>query len=218
MTDLATVDPGGAPPDGRHQRRARNRAAVVDAILSLFREGNLETSPAEIAERAGVSERSVFRYFDDLDDLRREAIATQLASVEHLREVRAAASDPLHERIAALVDQRITMYDAVGWVGVLTRMRAPVQPLVAAELDAMRASFHRQVAELFAPELTAIDETGPRAARNVLAAADVLCSFESYQLLRYDQHLGQQAAREVLEGALAALFDHARQPSRQEPS
>lgn len=195
--------------DGRVQRRERNRAAVVDALLALFHEGRLEASPAEIAERAGVSERSLFRYFDDLDDLRRSAIARHLASIEPLRRVEVRAGAALEERIGVLVSQRAALYDEVGWVGVLTRMRAPVQPVLAAELAVMRASFRDQIAGLFASELAAM---APQDARHVLAAADVLTSFESYQLLRADQQLSREAALDVLRAAISALF-HRHQPS-----
>ena len=47
--------------DGRRVRRDRNRDAVVDALLTLYGEGNLEPGSAEIAERAGLSPRSLFR-------------------------------------------------------------------------------------------------------------------------------------------------------------
>jgi hypothetical protein len=40
--------------DGRRQRSARSRDAVVDAILELLREGNLRPGADEIAARAGA--------------------------------------------------------------------------------------------------------------------------------------------------------------------
>ena len=62
----------GTAGDGRRLRRDRNRTAVVDALLDLYGESNLRPSTAEIAERAGLSHRSLFRYFDDFEDLCRE--------------------------------------------------------------------------------------------------------------------------------------------------
>ncbi len=61
--------------DGRVERRERNRAAVVDAMVSLLDEGVLDVTLERAAERAGVSVRSVFRYFDGVDDLRRQTTA-----------------------------------------------------------------------------------------------------------------------------------------------
>ena len=79
----ATIGGGDAPreTDGRRLRRALNREAVVDALLDLYSEGNLRPSTDEIAERAGISPRSLFRYFEDSDDLAGEAVSRQLERV-----------------------------------------------------------------------------------------------------------------------------------------
>ena len=56
MAETVATDRGGAPADpgvdGRTARRDRNRAAVVDALLELYRDGNLRPSSLEIAELA----------------------------------------------------------------------------------------------------------------------------------------------------------------------
>ncbi|MEJ6739489.1 MAG: helix-turn-helix domain-containing protein [Actinomycetota bacterium] len=61
--------------DGRTARRDRGRTAVLEAALELFEEENLEPTPEQIALRAGVSARSVYRYFEDRDQLVRAIIA-----------------------------------------------------------------------------------------------------------------------------------------------
>ena len=78
-------DESGAPSeDGRRLRRARNRAAVIDSLLELIRMGETDPTVSKIAERAGVSHRSVFRYFDDMDDLARTAIDQELREADLL--------------------------------------------------------------------------------------------------------------------------------------
>jgi AcrR family transcriptional regulator len=57
--------------DGRSLRRERNRQDIVDALLGLIENGETEISAALIASKAGLSERSIFRYFDDVNDLYR---------------------------------------------------------------------------------------------------------------------------------------------------
>jgi AcrR family transcriptional regulator len=54
------------PVDGRQGRTLRSRQAICDAYLDLVQEGVLLPSAAEIAERAGLSRRSVFNHFHDL--------------------------------------------------------------------------------------------------------------------------------------------------------
>ena len=55
--------------DGRIARGKRARTAIVDALLALIEAGELRPSAARIAERAGVSLRSVFQHFRDVESL-----------------------------------------------------------------------------------------------------------------------------------------------------
>lgn len=191
--------------DGRHRRRQRNREAVVDALLELYGEGNLEPSANEVAERAGSSPRSLFRYFDDVDDLCGEAIRRQEQRVRGLVDIGAGADAPVAERIAALVGSRVALFEAIGSVGQVARIRAPFQPLIAAELSQSRTFLRNQVKKLFATELDALD---PTQATAVLSTIDVLCSFEGYHLMREAQGHSRAKAAGVLEQSLAALLVH----------
>ncbi len=192
--------------DGRRLRRDRNRDAVVDAMLALYAEGQLAPSSEEIAARAGLSPRSLFRYFDDIDDLCRAAIARQHERVGPFVELQTDPSATLAERIAVVVDQRIRLFEAIGSVGEVSRLRAPFQPLIATELAASRAYLRRQLRRAFAAELDALDALGHDRGAAVLAAADVVTSFEAYQLLRHDQQLASARAADVLVEALTRLL------------
>jgi AcrR family transcriptional regulator len=201
----ATPPVGTRPPttDGRQLRRQRNREAVVEALLDLYRGGNLRPSTEEIAARSGLSPRSLFRYFDDVDDLTRTAMKRQEERVLPLVPVDARPDAPLAARIEALATQRFRLFDAIGNAATVSRLRAPFHPFLAAELSQNRKFLRKQLRMLFAPELTAMDKS---AASSVLAAADVLTSFESWQLLRQDQALGPERARAVVIDALATLL------------
>ena len=186
--------------DGRRLRRDRNRDAVVDSLLAIYGEGNLDPSSTEIAERAGLSPRSLFRYFDDIDDLARAAIGLQVQRVQHLFVVSAEAHRPLHERVAALVEQRIALFDAIEPAARVVRVRAPFQSVLADELAHTRGLLRGQVRHVLAPELDAMD---PDRAAKTLSGADVLCSFESHQLMRHSQGL----ERPLLDATLAANLE-----------
>lgn len=192
-----------AATDGRQLRRARNREAVVEALLDLYRGGNLKPSAEEIAAHSGLSPRSLFRYFNDVDDLIRTAIAHQEAKLVPLVPVDAAPEAPLQTRIAALVEQRFRLFDAAGYAAAVVRMRAPFEPLVATTLARNREFLRLQMATLFAPELT---EMGTSAGADALAAADVVTSFESRHLLIEDQGLTPAKAKVVMAGALSAIL------------
>ena len=102
-----------AEVDGRRARREQNRAAVLDALAGLYREGIYSPSTAQIAERAGLSSRSLFRYFDDVDDLNRAAIDQQLARARPLLQLGAEPDDPFATRVEQLVDARLRLYEAI---------------------------------------------------------------------------------------------------------
>ncbi len=192
-----------ASTDGRQRRRERNREAVVEAMLDLYHEGNLRPSTEEVAARSGLSPRSLFRYFDDVDDLTRTAMRRQQERVQHLFPVTVPPSDPLDVRIGALVEQRFRLYDAIGDAALVARLRAPFQPRLAEQVRQNRALFRGQIERLFAPELAAMPDG--RGAR-VLAAADVLTTYEACQQLTTDQGLSPEAARTVLVEALTSLL------------
>ena len=67
--------------DGRTARARRTREAIVDATLALLDAGNLRPSADEIAERAGVSPRSIFQHFGDRETLQRAVGARQTERV-----------------------------------------------------------------------------------------------------------------------------------------
>ncbi|MCB1259736.1 MAG: TetR/AcrR family transcriptional regulator [Acidimicrobiales bacterium] len=52
--------------DGRHRRSARSRRAIVDAFLELLLEGFDQPSSTQIADRAGVTQRTLFNQFGDM--------------------------------------------------------------------------------------------------------------------------------------------------------
>jgi AcrR family transcriptional regulator len=167
--------------DGRVERRERNRAAVVEALLDLYRQGQLAPSADAIARQAGVSPRSLFRYFDDLDALVREAVRQQQAHLAPSMALEVDPELPLDDRLARLVDARLDLYEAMGAVARVARRIAHQQPPVAEELGRIRAVLRDQVAEAFAPELAARRGS---ARAEALAAADVLISWEAVDLLR----------------------------------
>ncbi len=143
--------------DGRTMRRNRNRSAVIAALLDMIREGNLHPGAAEIAERAGVSHRSIFRYFDDLNDLVRTAIDQAFRDADPLSSIPELGTGDFDERVAALVDARLALFDLVSGPMQLARMRAYSIPSIDAEFAAVAELFRQQIREQFAPELASVD-------------------------------------------------------------
>ena len=196
--------------DGRRQRRERNRDAVVQAVLELVREGELAPGAAAIAARAGLSARSVFRYFDDLDDLCRAGIAHQLALVRPILDQQLPPDGTLAERVEAVVAQRVDLFEAMGAVGTFARLRAPFQPLVAEQLTAARRLLRDRLRSALSPELAELDADE---ADTLVAAADVMCSFEAFRLLRDDHGRSTEDVITVMVAGVRGLLASAGVPA-----
>jgi AcrR family transcriptional regulator len=192
-----------ASTDGRRLRRDRNRQAVVEALLELYRGGQLSPSADQIAERAGISARSLFRYFDDIDALVHTAVERQQQHLAPLYALRAKADQDLPARIDQFVADRFRLLEGMGYVGQVARGLAPTQPVIAAELTRVRAALRSQVQTLFADALDAAD---PSERPALAAAVDVACSWEVHHLLRTDQGLSGAAARRVMVLSLRRLL------------
>lgn len=134
----------------------RMRAVIVQALLDCVRDGEVPTAK-RLADRAEVSERSVFVHFRDLDDLRLAAAETQYeAIVAMLRPV--DPLQPLEDRISDLVSQRELIFpvQATRLVGLLEARRSEALAAWIARLD---ADLRAQVEHAFAAELDALAGT-----------------------------------------------------------
>jgi len=198
-----TAEPETVAVDGRRARRDRNRDRVVEALLDLYREGNLAPTVAEVAERSGVSHRSVFRYFEDLEDLYRVGIEKSRKTFEHLIPIRSFGRGTLEERIGHIVQQRLALWSEMDATAQVARMRAYGQPVLADDLAEGREFFRRQVLEQFEPELTALDDAE---SPMVLASVDVMLSYETYALLVRDHCLGADLVGETIMASLRRLL------------
>ncbi|HYI60357.1 MAG TPA: TetR/AcrR family transcriptional regulator [Acidimicrobiales bacterium] len=196
---------GRHPPavDGRTARRDRNRDAVLDAVIELFGEGMLLPAAVDVAERSGVSPRSVFRYFEDTEALSRAAISRHMELVEPLFALPDAAVGSVDDRIERLVATRLRLWEAVAPVARAVIVRAPVNELIAAQLERNRERMRAQVETAFAGELDACD---PAERRALLAAVDVLCGYEGLDHLRRHRDMTVSQSRDVLIRALSRLF------------
>ena len=167
--------------DGRVERRERNRAAVVDAMVSLLAEGVLDVTLELAAERAGVSVRSVFRYFDGVDDLRRQTAARHFAVVDdRLRSLDPAAHDRA-ARVAAFVEDRVALFASSATPARIARQRAEFIPVVAEHLARVRARLAEHVRVAFGPELAGLSAG---ASDDLVAVIDVAVSQDAWDSLR----------------------------------
>ncbi|GAA2325001.1 TetR/AcrR family transcriptional regulator [Streptomyces kunmingensis] len=191
---------------GREPRRRRDpertRAVLLDALLELIAEGAGEPTRKAIAERAGVSERSVFVHFAD-----REAL--YVGAAERQAQRWQAFADPIPSRwdtprkVEALLAQRSRMYELmtpIRRVGLALEPDSPGLRLVMGRGDAW---FRDDLTANF-PEL----EREPGALRpgGLLDALEAASSWAAWDHLRTRRGLTEEAARSALRRTLGALL------------
>ncbi|MEO3781787.1 TetR/AcrR family transcriptional regulator [Actinocorallia sp. B10E7] len=89
---MGTPRPEDPPsPDDRSAARVRTRSggrservrrAVGEAVLAFLAEGKITFTTVEVAERAGVSRRTIYRWWPTHDDLLIEALSLHVRRVE----------------------------------------------------------------------------------------------------------------------------------------
>jgi TetR/AcrR family transcriptional regulator, regulator of autoinduction and epiphytic fitness len=194
-----------APPvkvDGRVARAERTRAAIIEALVDVLAEGDLQPTAERIAERAGVSLRTIYQHFPDRQALHKAVAERQWREVGKVIEV--IPSDlPLEERIDRLVAQRARIWGIVTPVRRVALLNAPFQPEIAQEMARARAVTREGVARLFARELDALP---PTERAEVLEGMNVAAEWPTWETLRAHQGLDVEQAQAVVRRMLRALL------------
>ena len=188
--------------DGRTARSARTREAVVTAVLDLVRAGNPRPTAKEIAARAGISLRSVYVHFDDLDDLFAAAGARQSQEVAHLL-YPVDADLPLEARIEEVVRQRAAIWEALSPVRRAALVWASSSPTLREGNLRMARRAVNDIARVFATEL---DEIDADRREDVTEALHLATSAGAWDVLRTERRLGVDDAGRVVTESLRALL------------
>lgn len=167
----------------------------MTAVLDIIREqdGGPIPGAAEVAERAGVSERTVFRHFADLDSLFLAA-ATQQRPRLIIYLAPRPDNKEIEKRIAAVVRLRSRMYEDIGAIRrVAMRLVADHEPLARVVGEANRAA-RRQLADVFEPELSKAGKDKTL----VLDELDLVTGWSSWSALRDQLGCSPERARRVM--------------------
>lgn len=196
MSDTAGLNEAGPELDGRLARSARTRRAIVDALRGLHHEGDLRPTAPRVAERAGVSLRTVWQHFNDLETLlvaagqRDYEIAMQYATP-----IDESASLP--SRIHDLVRQRGGMYEALAPVWRAARLHEPFSPAIRRNRDRLLDTAREQLERVFGAELATLADADRR--QSVFAALQVATNWSTWESLRGELDCtAEQAERAVV--------------------
>jgi AcrR family transcriptional regulator len=185
--------------DGRAGRAARTRKAVVDALLALIDAGNLRPTAREVADAAGVSLRSVYVHFEDVESL------FLAASARHYERIQALVTPwdpdaPLDERVDALVARRTRIYKEGAQVRRAALLQAPSSPALRNALERGRRAARAELEAVFAAELGRVAEAERV---RLLAALEVVAGAGTHENLT--THPGLDGADEGVAGLMRDL-------------
>ena len=196
------VDVGAAGRvDGRSARAERTRAAIVEALLALNREGDLKPTGERIAERAGVSLRALWANFKDMEALF-TAAAQRLLERQDAEHRPISPRLPLKRRVDEFSRQRARMLEIVAPSARAAQLKEPFSKALRDSRATNIAWVRRQIGELFANELALAGKDREQ----LFNALTVACTWSAWSMLRDELELGVEAARGVMVRTLTALL------------
>lgn len=188
--------------DGRSARAERTRSLIVDAHLGLITDGELKPTARQVTERAGVSPRTLWGHFADME-------AVMAASARRQLDGRVAAFTPppegagLPERVHAYARHRAAALEELAPLAQAADVQRPFSPVLQQNLRQNLERIRSEIEGHFAQDL---DQQEPGARERVVMALVVASDWASWQLLRQYLERPVAEARAVLETSVAALL------------
>lgn len=176
--------------DGRRARSERSQAALIDALLELLRQGGEVPSSRQIAEAAGVTQRTLFNHFEHLGQLFAAAQEDQIRRVmDALPAV--GPEGPLADRLDRYVAGMSTVLEENAPIYWTAYTRASDVPDVAEMIRVGRELGRAMVEGAFSPEL---DGLAPDERGTMLDALELSLAAVTWHLRRDLQQLSPSQA------------------------
>ncbi len=186
-----------AAVDGRKQRSERSRLAIIEAGLSLMKEGVLIPTAQQIVDRAGVGIRSLFRHFSDMDSFFAAVDEYERSTYEsYFTPVDSSGS--LEERIPRMVEVFSGGYELVSDM-VLSTLAQRWHSEVLRQNYARNQRHLAKKIEQWLPETKGLN-------RQDRHALEAIMSFEFWHRLREHQGLGVRAGRNLINNLVSGFF------------
>lgn len=184
--------------DGRKRRALESRRKIAAAMIDLLREGAIDPSAEDVAARAGVGRRTVFRLFEDMESLYLEMQALMFRRVDPY------ISAPFEgatwrARMDEMIERRAAIFEEILPVKSAADLRRPHSPFLQAS--------HRELTRNLREMLRVAMSASMFAERELLDAVDLALSFDTWKRLRNEQRLSAKAARAVVARLVSALVD-----------
>jgi AcrR family transcriptional regulator len=192
---LTDLDPDET--DGRRRRSQDSRSRIVAAMVELVRAGDISPSAADVAARAGVGLRSVFRHFKDMESLYREITDVIEADLRAATVAKPFKGETWRERVLELIERRSAGFEQIAPMRRASDARRHASAVLQDDHQRLTLTL-RDILRHQLPR-DAVD-------RPTFEALELLLSFEAWSRLRREQGLTPNDARKALRAAVKALI------------
>ena len=183
--------------DGRRRRSEQSRDRIVAAMMALVEAGAITPGAEEVAARAEVGLRSVFRHFKDMDSLYAE-MALRLSRFYETGMAPFETQGWRNQLFEAL-DRRISIYEKLLPFKRAADAHRHESAAIAANHAVALSLMRARLKSLLPPHLA--DD------RIAFETLDMLLSVDTWARLRSEQQLPVEMARGVIERQVRALVD-----------
>ncbi len=183
--------------DGRKLRSEDSKRRIVSAMLELVRDGKIAPTAEEVAKRAQVGLRTVFRRFRDMESLYAEmagAIDERIASIidDYTRQ------DDWRINLNRMVERRLQVYEIVMPYRVAAEaLKFQSTILLTQHMKFVREERQRLLALM--PESLLSDSV-------LMEGLEAALSFDMWNQLRNDQRLNADEAGDVVKRIVSSLL------------
>ena len=190
--------------DGRKLRSEDSKRRIVSAMLELVREGKIAPTAEEVAGRAQIGLRTVFRRFKDMESLYAEmarAIYQRVASIsdEHI------GRGDWWVNLNQMVERRLHVYEIIMPYRVAAEALKFQSTILLTQHIKFVGEERQRLLELM-PETLLND-------RVLTESLEAALSFDMWNQLRNDQHLSADEAGNVVKRIVGSLLArHTRNP------
>lgn len=194
--------PTGGLGGRSNARGERTRQAILDALLALVSEGDLRPTVPRVAQRAGLSLRTVFHHFRDVETLLEAALERGIDDAGP-RGVRLGGLGDA-ARLDRFVRHRCRCFEATAAIRRAVCASNVQGERIALRLSVLTREERDEVVALFGGRLEGLPLPERAVAEGALAVA---ASFPSWETLRFRFGLSAEPARRAIHRSLAALLD-----------
>jgi TetR/AcrR family transcriptional regulator of autoinduction and epiphytic fitness len=187
--------------DGRRARGLKTRDAIVTALMDLVAAGDISPTAQRVANRAGVSVRSVYQHFTDVEGLFSQASA-QLHDWVSQVVVDINVTLPLNDRVGAFVAARSEMLEALTPFSRAARALESSSESLRQSRMALLKEGRERLSQVFEPELSRLNAP---TLDDVLAVLDMITSWPAWDHLRSTGASTEAARRAMSQGIQAVL-------------